>query len=537
MDGKAGRGRRPGQPGQRRTFAPDASPVCADPAAAEGARTVGGAALSGGVPTPEPSPEAVPDPVEWTPGRTSRLCAAVLAMVVCSLRIWVQCGSAFPAMRETCPVAVDVQTLTSMLAMAAFALLAWRWPHRVRPLGFGVACVVCVVAGTALWLWGVGASSSPAMVAGMVVAGTLGGCWPILMVGITLCALGNRRDLITAAVCGEAVGAVLRCALPALDLRASIVLVCVLSLALVAVTHVYGIPYLARSLNVARPVRSMSVTDPEVFLGPGSTLVVLVALFELLHGVVLAEHGASFGLAATALSAALICVGGAWLLSHRGASTEDVLLYMGTLMLLLGFLIRPLSSAESAATDVLCIAGASFAWMLLWVSMASVGMANPVGALWTFGICYVMEALAMGAGSWVVALESGEIASSAHVLNLVNAGAATALVGYVLVALRRFSFSQAFRAVRPVIEMDEVPRHGAAQLDRACAELAGEYGLTERERDVLGMLARGMGGPQIQESLVVTQNTVKTHVRHVYRKLDVHSQREVVELVCRRAQR
>ena len=45
------------------------------------------------------------------------------------------------------------------------------------------------------------------------------------------------------------------------------------------------------------------------------------------------------------------------------------------------------------------------------------------------------------------------------------------------------------------------------------------------------LLARGKCGQQIQDELVVSRNTVKTHVRHIYRKLDVHSQQELVNLV------
>lgn len=61
--------------------------------------------------------------------------------------------------------------------------------------------------------------------------------------------------------------------------------------------------------------------------------------------------------------------------------------------------------------------------------------------------------------------------------------------------------------------------------------VAARYQLTPRERDVLGLLARGRTSPIIQERLVVSQNTVRTHVRHIYTKLGVHSQQELINLV------
>jgi predicted ATPase/DNA-binding SARP family transcriptional activator/DNA-binding CsgD family transcriptional regulator len=48
-------------------------------------------------------------------------------------------------------------------------------------------------------------------------------------------------------------------------------------------------------------------------------------------------------------------------------------------------------------------------------------------------------------------------------------------------------------------------------------------GLTLREVEVLGMVARGLTDAQIAEQLVVSIRTVHAHVRSIYRKLDVHT--------------
>jgi DNA-binding NarL/FixJ family response regulator len=57
--------------------------------------------------------------------------------------------------------------------------------------------------------------------------------------------------------------------------------------------------------------------------------------------------------------------------------------------------------------------------------------------------------------------------------------------------------------------------------------------LTARERQVLACLVDGLDRRRIAEVLVLSTNTVRTHVRNVLRKLDVHSSVEAVALAIR----
>ena len=81
--------------------------------------------------------------------------------------------------------------------------------------------------------------------------------------------------------------------------------------------------------------------------------------------------------------------------------------------------------------------------------------------------------------------------------------------------------------------------HGDAKLRpfrRVIEELSEEGGLTPQEGNVLLQLARGLNARSISESMMLSSNTVRTHMRNVYAKLDVHSQQELIELVDRRAE-
>ncbi len=70
-------------------------------------------------------------------------------------------------------------------------------------------------------------------------------------------------------------------------------------------------------------------------------------------------------------------------------------------------------------------------------------------------------------------------------------------------------------------------RHLFVQTARqACASAHSKDGLdalTEREREVLNLLAQGLTNKEIADALVITTNTVKRHLKAIFAKLDVHT--------------
>ena len=63
--------------------------------------------------------------------------------------------------------------------------------------------------------------------------------------------------------------------------------------------------------------------------------------------------------------------------------------------------------------------------------------------------------------------------------------------------------------------------------------VATEREVTQRESEVMLLLAEGKSRRAVCEALSVSPDTVKTHVRSIYRKLAVHSQQELVDYLAR----
>ncbi len=124
----------------------------------------------------------------------------------------------------------------------------------------------------------------------------------------------------------------------------------------------------------------------------------------------------------------------------------------------------------------------------------------------------------------------------AHVLASIEAGA----TGYLLKRSLVDTLGATVRELRaggspisPVIARQLLQRFkrgadDAAAASAATAAAVDDGGLSEREREVLLFIAKGFTVGEIANMLHLSAHTVATHVKHIYRKLAVHSRTEAV---------
>ncbi len=91
----------------------------------------------------------------------------------------------------------------------------------------------------------------------------------------------------------------------------------------------------------------------------------------------------------------------------------------------------------------------------------------------------------------------------------------------------RLAMEQPRGAATP--EADGVAKAG--RFKKKCEAVANTFMLSRREAEVLFYLARGFKSTYIQEKLFISEGTAKTHIRHIYRKVDVHNQADLMKLV------
>ena len=160
----------------------------------------------------------------------------------------------------------------------------------------------------------------------------------------------------------------------------------------------------------------------------------------------------------------------------------------------------------------------------LWPVLASRGSV-PTGWVVGWGLLCIQLGQFVGSVAAAIALTfvQGDLG-----LAMVSAGVIFVILIIALFAMGSGSANTGWGFVKPMEEAD-----AASDFEKAGTRLARRCRLSPREIEVFFLLAKGRNRAYIREELVIGDETVKSHVKSIYRKADVHSQQELIDLLER----
>ena len=196
----------------------------------------------------------------------------------------------------------------------------------------------------------------------------------------------------------------------------------------------------------------------------------------------------------------------------------------------LGFLLLPLSGAWSLAGTAAYRFGYEYIYIVLWALWVFFAGREGASSVWI---------VACGLASMQVSKLIGFVLSADAVALLgpsldMQVVAGLALFGTVLFAVfsKGIAFSaEGWEGVRPAAE---APAHeGVGFPEQRYVAAAEGFALSPRETDVFLLLIRGYSRARIAKELVVTEETVKSHVKGIYQKMGVHTKQDLIDTVER----
>ena len=165
--------------------------------------------------------------------------------------------------------------------------------------------------------------------------------------------------------------------------------------------------------------------------------------------------------------------------------------------------------------------------VLIWILLADISFTYRLSGIMVFGIGWGMVTLGVLLGSSLGQFVCAFAPFSPQSLSLIALMATLAiLISYMFV----FNENDLIALAKGDEDKDEAEPKRQRFQDR-CKDVAGEYGLSPKETEIMILFAKGRSSTRIQEELYLSRGTVTTHLRHIYQKMDVHGKQEFLDVI------
>ncbi len=457
-----------------------------------------------------------------------------VALTAWTYQAWLVSNGVLPAVGETIVSAGKIQGAAKALASLLVLLVALRAPRLLRPrLVLSVAIGCNIVSLVTLGLL----PPSPSSMAVGLVARTVAALLGFYLIGMALSLIPDVRVVALGSTCAVLLATCIASFAPAPAPSYAVVLDTVLSLAILALTWRTSKPLLERGATQAE-VSPLRIFDPKASTPSVRHIFALMFIFAAAVG-----FGTKFGAvgfvpaSSNGLSLGVLACIAAWFLlapDHTGRRHADTLLTVSFALMAAGLLVAPHQHFGGTANALLYSAKLAFT-ILSWTVLASLCMRCPSRAVAILAFGELMGSSGVLVGDALAQLCNATFATDVRTTSTVTGVALLILLVYISTGLKGFSFTEAIYGAGRTTELsapiESAPPPADRVLEQACDGLAHEHGLTNREREVLGLLSRGHNGYHVRDELGISYNTAKTHIKRVYFKLNVHSQQELIDLV------
>ena len=480
----------------------------------------------------------------------------------------------------------EIATIFGGLTYLGALFIARLRPEWLFVRRISVTAFLLVVLSTFLLIFGLTTQDAPTTVIALCLR-AVARAWAITLIVASLVRVKHLRSVPLVVAAGLLLANLCRPLISVFDspLTASVGLGVFGIIPILILTSV-ALPMLER-IRTDAPADLMELLYPGAFLRPSHGLFLCVLLFSTASGYTMTLGEIENAPVETSPLTFLILLIVVYAIAVKKDYQQDRLFSFSVILTMAGFLMVPITyTTESIAANTLITIGENCFDILLWTMFAGIGRRNLFAMLPTFGLAEFCSAVGTDIGAIIGHTSNAFIQGEEHMAVSLALVLAFVFFVFLWIGFRQFSFSEVLYGLETLengkelgddlqqiagtkldtdkdvlhqrvltnsspttvvtpqnnyLDVDERESNGANPEEKSkdfseafqdqCNNLSSQFGLTEREREIFAMLARGRNARFIMEEFVLSRNTVKSHIKHIYAKLGVHSQQELIDLV------
>lgn len=193
-------------------------------------------------------------------------------------------------------------------------------------------------------------------------------------------------------------------------------------------------------------------------------------------------------------------------------------------------LYRNLDSADSYAAGSLMVSFLITFYVLLWLMLVSEAYERKLPAFFLLGLALGVARLSVALGRFVAQTLLEQGALDIHLALMGGIWVLVATLSLVFCSYLRYAAKLRMPALDEASDQTPLNTVGTPTKE-VWEQLTTSFQLTNREREITSEFAAGRSARYIADQLVLSEHTVKTHLRHAYAKMDVHSRQELLDLI------
>ena len=231
--------------------------------------------------------------------------------------------------------------------------------------------------------------------------------------------------------------------------------------------------------------------------------------------------------------ASVMCV--ALIIAKPKKANTDITYPIATACLVGILLYRSIASFDDALPGNLMVVLLITFFAMLWMTFVSEAHERKLPAFFLLGLAVGTAQLSIAAGRTLAltpalaALVEHPLTAITCVISLLAFSLAAIFISY----LRFFAKSKDHRYTDAPDEMGDSITTSVALTDASLELLRETFALSEREFQVIGEFSTGRSARYIADCYMLSEHTVKSHLRRAYAKMEIHSRQELLNLIER----